>query len=267
MPVEKGPEPTAEAHASGELTAAQHYLAACADTRKAWHCTTLLSRARIDQIERIRHVLTQPDPALIAQTLCDLSGPMHPGDPQRAQAPMTRNGAALACSVLHAILMSCMDGRGPERKTDSDHQCTRMLDIELVKQRLACWIDHGVLEITADAAEDLDARHPQPSQIALFLRSQNPSAGDDEHAHAMLRLACVALTAPALESALVMSCLSTGLLNALASQASARDGQQSTLDLTRSAMARDHEDEDAVHGALCKLDAARGEASGAGGLA
>jgi hypothetical protein len=193
---------------------AQRYLGACEDTRKAWYNTSMLSRARPQQIRQIRQVLAGGDPSSISQALLDMSGPMHPGDPSRARDPMTASGAALARCVVQAVLEAVLSGTSAQRGPTSASTSPPALDaaqqvafLEELKRQLVFWIEHGKLD-----GPELDRGFKEPGLIAQFLRGQSPDL--DAPAQAALRLACVAMTAPALEAAWVIARLSDGFLSA-----------------------------------------------------
>jgi hypothetical protein len=276
----------ATAHAQPPGAAAQRYLGACADTRKAWYSTSMLSRARPQQMLRVRQELASGDARRIAHLLCDMSGPMHPGAAVRAQDPMTRSGVALARNVVQAVLdavlsspveastsagIDAQSGEAartePAERTQQERQTAHL---EELKRQMTFWIDHGRLR-----GEELDRQFPQPRQIAQFLAEQ--ATRNDKSDPAMLRLACVALTAPAVESAWVISRLSDAFLDAQraahsawpdpSQQAdlfggSARDTDPgaggSASNLSGSAMERDAQDEKASQEAIDALNRIRG---------
>lgn len=267
--------------------AAQRYLGACADTRKAWHNTSMLSRARPQQMLRLREELASADARRIASLLCDMSGPMHPGAAVRAQDPMTRSGVALARNVLQAVLeavissqaepsTSARGGAQPgetsqtEQKTEQTERARQTARLEQLKQQLAFWIDHGRLR-----GDELDRQFPQPRQIAQFLAEQ--ASRNDKPEPSMLRLACVALTAPAVESAWVISRLSDTFLDAQRAAHSAWSDSVQPADLfgdstpvtdpgaggpastlSGSAMERDAQDDAASQDAIDALSRHRG---------
>jgi hypothetical protein len=256
--------------------AAQRYLGACADTRKAWYSTSMLTRARPEQIRHVRQELASGDAWRIAHVLCDMSGPMHPGDAARAQDPMTRNGSALARCVVQAVLETVLAtdfgaAAGPDGgvAASAGFDAPRQVAcLEELKRHIAFWIDHGRLD-----GEDAACGLSPAGQIAQFLREHNPDL--DETARAMLRLACVALTAPAVEGAWVIARLSEGFLEAQAStfgtfaaQAGksqhggahdgARNDAHADLNTASSAMHRDEQDDLADQSALDALNRLRG---------
>jgi hypothetical protein len=271
------------AHAQPPGAAAQRYLGACADTRKAWYSTSMLSRARPQQMLRVRQELASGDARRIAALLCDMSGPMHPGAAVRAQDPMTRSGVALARNVVQAVLEAVLshpaerstpagvDAQpGETAQTQPAEQARQTARLEELKQQLVFWIDHGRL-----CGDELDRQFPQPRQIAQFLAEQ--ATRNDKPDPAMLRLACVALTAPAVESAWVISRLSDAFLDAQCAAhsvwsdpsqradlfgGSARDTDPgaggSSSNLSGSAMERDAQDEKASQEAIDALNRIRG---------
>jgi hypothetical protein len=260
--------------------AAQRYLGACADTRKAWHNTSMLSRARPKQMLRLREELASADARRIASLLCDMSGPMHPGAAVRAQDPMTRSGVALARNVVQAVLEAVLSsqaepstsagGGAQPGETSHTEQALQTARLEQLKQQLAFWIDHGRLR-----GDELDRQFPQPRQIAQFLAGQ--ASRNDKPDPAMLRLACVALTAPAVESAWVISRLSDTFLDAQRAAHSAWSDSVRPADLfgdstpvtdpgaggpasnlSGSAMERDAQDDAASQDAIDALSRLRG---------
>ena len=279
----------ATAHAQPPGAAAQRYLGACADTRKAWYSTSMLSRARPQQMLRVRDELASGDARRIAHLLCDMSGPMHPGAAVRAQDPMTRSGVALARNVVQAVLDAVLSSRAEpstsagrdaqpgetsriERteRTEQTEQTRQAARLEELKQQLVFWIDHGRLR-----GDELDRQFPQPRQIAQFLAEQ--ASRNDKPDLAMLRLACVALTAPAVESAWVISRLSDTFLDAQRAAHSAWSDSAQHADLfggstpvadpgagrpasnlSGSAMERDAQDDAASQEAIDALNRIRG---------
>lgn len=234
--------------------AAQRYLGACADTRKAWYSTSMLTRARPEHIRHVRQELATGDAHRMAHVLCDMSGPMHPGGVARAQDPMTGNGSALARCVVQAVLEAVLvtDFGAPAAPDDRGTASTgldgprQVACLEELKRQIAFWIDHGRLD-----GEDAVRGLSPAGQIAQFLRVHNPDL--DEPERAMLRLACVALTAPAVESAWVIARLSEGFLEVQASTFEAfavQAGRSQNNGARDSAMHRDDRDDLAAQSAL-----------------
>jgi hypothetical protein len=178
--------------------AGQRYLAACADARKAWQGAQIDRFLHQPRIERVQAVLSGADAQAIAATLCDIAGPMHPGDMSRAGAASTAHGAALTQAVVHAVLCCCMPLRA--RHADLTGEAVpHVLDVERLRQMLVDWIDHGRVDhVCKDGEVVCDAR-----RIAEFLAQQDP--GGDEPSRATLRLACLAATAPAVEIASIVA--------------------------------------------------------------
>jgi hypothetical protein len=244
-----------------QTEAAKRYAAACADTHKAWHATPLLSRARVEQVRWVRRVLREGDSSQIATMLADLCGPMHPGDLASAAesgSTVSSKGIALALSVLDAVLPVCVEERRRSALKSANRKSgvQPMLDIDRLKGLLLHWIDHGALPLP------LDERHDQPRRIAEFLRGEGLRQAD-EQSQAMLRMACIAVTAPAVESALVMTRLSEGYLVVM--ETAARPAPVPRPDPSRSAMARSEEDDEVAWRAFDVLAGSASQRSAPGG--
>jgi len=170
---------------------------------------------------------------------------MHPGDLGALAASgesVSSKGIALAVSVLDAVLPACVEERCRVARKVAGRKSSAlpMLDVDRLKELILHWIDHGALP------PSLDARYDQPRRIADFLRGEGQQR--DEQSQAMLRLACVAVTAPAVESALVMTRLSEGYLSVM--ETAAKPTPEPRLDPQKSTMARDEEDDDVARRAF-----------------
>jgi len=180
--------------------------------------------------------------------LGDLCGPMYPGEQVFSEGSASSGkGVALALQVLDAVLPACVEERDRSAARTApgrEGQAARMLDVDQLKSLLLHWIDLGCLPAP------LDVRHPQARRIAEVLRQQGARHSDEE-SQAMLRLACIAVTAPAVESALVMTRLSVGYLRVM--DAAAPPAPVAQPDYARSAMARNDRDDEIARSAFDNL--------------
>lgn len=223
--------------------AGQAYLVACAQTRKAWHHTSLLARARPEHIEQVRGAIASLDAEALAALICDISGPLHPGEPAQAQAPWVKKGNALARTAVQAILIPLVALRDAQvgqvvHQAESGERGPQAagaaLDVDQLKSWIVHWIESGTLPSSAGA----DSRSNDAGLIAQWLHHQalgqargapgnDRTQGLDAQARAAgssrwQRLAVVAVTAPAVESLLVMSKLPASYVDALKAAAPRR---------------------------------------------
>lgn len=193
--------------------AGRRFLGVCSDARKAWGGAQLTTMVRLERIERVRSVLCSGQASAIAGVLGEMAGPLHPGDPARAGSPMTANGTKLAQAVLEAVLEAALRtspaaSAGLSQASGGAISGAGMLDVEHLKVLLVRWIDHGRLEHSGQT--DVG---DQAARIAEFLATQTRS--DDVQAQAALRLACVAMAAPAVELAGIVAGLEPSQIEAM----------------------------------------------------
>ena len=231
---------------AGNCAAVASYLEACDAARKAWHQSGLLARIRPDRVREVREALRHASAATLAGVICDMAGPLHPGDPARTGAAFTKSASQLAATVIEALLPPVL----AERHERSDvlraapatgENASPMLDAALLKRCITHWIRCG--RLPSDLPPALEAA--SAAQISEFLLAQRGDvlAPEGEEA-ATLRLSVVAMTAPAIESLLVMSKVSDSLLAVLESQRipGAEEERQEALQ-RESAVARTADDD------------------------
>ena len=200
-----------------ECASVVSYLEACEAFRKAWYGSGMLARSRPDRIREVRAAMRAGAAADLAQLICDMAGPLHPGDPGRAGAGFTKSAGELAAAVIEALLPPVLAERvGRAGAADAGSaSATPMLDAELLKRCVTHWIRCGRLPEDVPPCPGFDSA----TLISDFLLAQRGDvlapAGEEA---AALRLSVVAMTAPAIESLLVMSRVSETLLGVLESQ-------------------------------------------------
>lgn len=267
--------------------AARQYLAACADTRKAWYAARLLPTARVEQIRHVRQVLQSKDAAQIAKVLCEVAGPTHlraqpaaaapaslppalagvtKASAWQAMAPIMARGPALAEPLLQAIIQVVLDAPAGQTQGQTQGQTPgqpsgqpsgQMLDVDRLLELLVHWIEHG--HLGSSSHEACDAWRIGQFLRSEFLRSElvhTQAATADEQTHSAMRLACVAVTAPAVESARVMSRLSEQYLQTMQATQSVQAGSPwpaGRVDLAASPMARSTRDDRLLSRAFGRL--------------
>lgn len=148
----------------------------------------MLALSRAAPIRRVREELERGSARQIAELAVDMAGPMSLGDPRKAAAVSATNGRKLCAHTLEAILLPLVSRR----------EAGQRLDVEAIKTSIVHWIDHG--EMPQGHGDD-DSQ--QLRLITAFLAEQAQQA---RHADAAgLRLAVIALAAPALEGMVLAS--------------------------------------------------------------
>jgi len=187
-------QPVADGRESSAPAASREFLAACADTQKAWYQSNLLSICKQHSLRGARDALRRQSGGEIVELLLEVMGPVAPAKLKDAMGSVSnhhREMAKLVCSLAMRLAVA-------------ERQPGAMVDLAEVKAMLVHWIDEGSFGKGDAVAEDRQAR-----RMASLL------AGS-EYAD-RVRLTIIAPLAPALESLIVVSKLSESMVSVMAS--------------------------------------------------
>jgi hypothetical protein len=185
--------PMADEQEASVGEAAQEFINACVDARKAWYRTNLLAIAKPLVLSSVREALKNRDGKEITALLLDIMGPVAPVELKDAMSASTishREMAGLVCTLAMSIEVA---KRGPDES----------VDLIAVKAMLVNWISCGAFFL--DTPENKESRQAR-RMASIFSDLEQPSR---------VRLSVLAPLAPALESMIVVSELGRGMVSVL----------------------------------------------------